>query len=416
MKKIKKTLAILLMLTMICSSMSVCALAEQANLEGEDGFEVYDPSAEGGDGSEGGDWSEGGDVWEEDTSDSGNYEDPSYEESSYEETSYEDPSYEDPYYEETFSEEPSYEETSKEEYTTVDYSEEEFDTVPSDEIESISGTEEETTTAKEQKVHNVVPLKGFNFVLFGLSGNNSGDDNRSDTIMICTIDKDNQELKFTSILRDTKAAIPGHVAQKINAAYKYGGADLALETLNDDFGLDLKEYVTIDFQVLIDIVDILGGIELEITEAEAEFINSYSEEKVSEGMNLLNGEQTMLYARIRKIDSDKVRAQRQQKVIQCLLSKFREGNPFTWIQIVYKLYTEIETSISITQMIELLSLPLGTYTVVQNVVPDIEYETDLTSKIDEHGEWVWIYDLEDAGDRIRDIINNPQTDKQEEES
>ncbi|MBQ6369640.1 MAG: LCP family protein [Parasporobacterium sp.] len=249
-------------------------------------------------------------------------------------------------------------------------------------------------------------LNGYNFVLFGLSGENSGDDNRSDTIMIVTVDQDRKEIKLTSILRDTKAAIEGHEPQKINAAYKYGGADLALKTINQNFSLDLKEYVTVDFTTLEDVIDILGGIEIELTEDEVYFINSYASEPVTEGLNTLNGEQALLYSRIRKIDSDKIRAGRQQKVIREILAKLKGSNFLQWLQVLFKVLETSEISMSVLDIIKVISLPLSSYQIVNNVIPDIDYDTDLTTMIDEHGEWIWVYDLEAAGNRIVAIINN----------
>ena len=249
-------------------------------------------------------------------------------------------------------------------------------------------------------------LNGYNFVLFGLSGENSGDDNRSDTIMIVTVDQDRKEIKLTSILRDTKAAIEGHEPQKINAAYKYGGADLALKTINQNFSLDLKEYVTVDFTTLEDVIDILGGIEIELSEDEVYFINSYASEPVTEGLNTLNGEQALLYSRIRKIDSDKIRAGRQQKVIGEILAKLKGSNFLQWLQVLFKVLETSEISMSVLDIIKVISLPLSSYQIINNVIPDIDYDTDLTTMIDEHGEWIWVYDLEAAGNRIVDIINN----------
>ena len=253
-------------------------------------------------------------------------------------------------------------------------------------------------------------LKGVNFVVFGLSGENSGDDGRSDTIIICTIDPDRKEIKLTSILRDTKAAIEGHEPQKINAALKLGGTQLALDTLNKNFGLTLKDSVTVQFDTLIEVIDILGGIELELNQDEADFINEYSViygfEPLTAGVQLLNGWQSSLYCRIRKIDSDKVRAGRQQLVIQKIFEKMKDSGFIQWLQIVMKALETSKISMPLGTIMEVISLPLNEYTLVKNVIPDIDHETDLKTAIDEHGEWVWLYDLGKAGDRIVDIINN----------
>ena len=290
-------------------------------------------------------------------------------------------------------------------------------TEPDDENDGADKTKEQTggdtsvssnSSTRGLNTSNKEPAKlnGYNFILFGLSGQNSGDDNRSDTIMIVTIDPDRQEIKLTSILRDTKAAIEGHEPQKINAAYKYGGAELAVKTINQNFSLDLNEYVTVDFTTLEDVIDILGGIEIELTYDEMDFINTYAAEPVKEGLNTLNGEQALLYSRIRKIDSDKIRAGRQQKVIEEILGKLKGSNFLQWLKILFKVLESSEISMSVLDIIKVISLPLSSYQIVKNVIPDIDYDTDLTTMIDEHGEWIWVYDLEAAGNRIVDIINN----------
>jgi len=253
-------------------------------------------------------------------------------------------------------------------------------------------------------------LKYYSFAIFGLSGENSGDDGRSDTIIICTIDPEHKEIKLTSILRDTKAAIDGHEPQKINAAHKIGGPELAVETLNKNFGLTLKDYITVNFETLIDIVDTVGGIDLELTQEEADFINEYSTlygfPALTEGMQHLNGWQSVLYCRIRKIDSDKVRAGRQQTVIRKIFEKLDGAGFLQWMEITLKVLGSTTISMPLGNILEVIRLPLGEYTLVNNIIPDIEYETELKTAIDEHGEWVWLYDLGKAGDRIVDIINN----------
>lgn len=277
-------------------------------------------------------------------------------------------------------------------------------------IDTGDGTEASYTWGLNTLTREPAELKGYNFAIFGLSGENSGDNGRSDTIIICTIDPERKEIKLTSILRDTKAAIEGHEPQKINAAHMIGGPELAIETLNKNFGLTLKHYVTVQFETLMDIVDTVGGIDIELSQDEADFINEYSVEygipALTEGVQHLNGWQSVLYCRIRKIDSDKVRAGRQQTVIRKIFEKLSGAGFLQWFKIVTKMLETTKISMPLGDILEVVGLPLGEYSLVNNVVPDIEYETDLKTAIDEHGEWVWLYDLGKAGDRIVDIINN----------
>ena len=93
-------------------------------------------------------------------------------------------------------------------------------------------------------------------------------------------------------------------------------------------------------------------------------------------------------------------------MIQKIFEKMKTAGFLQWLQVVFKALETSKISMPLGEIIELISLPLGDYTLVKNVIPDNEYETDLKTAIDEHGEWVWLYDLGKAGDRIVDIINN----------
>ena len=112
-----------------------------------------------------------------------------------------------------------------------------------------------------------------NIVFFGIDSTDEqasyGDQYRSDSIIIISLGEDNKNIKATSILRDSKVPIEGHESQKINAAYKYGFAPLAIKTINQNFKMNIEDYVTVDFASIEEIVDLLGGVDIELTEEEA---------------------------------------------------------------------------------------------------------------------------------------------------
>jgi len=244
-----------------------------------------------------------------------------------------------------------------------------------------------------------------NIAVFGIDSTDEqawyGDQYRSDSIIVVSIDPTENVLKLTNILRDSKVPIEGHDPQKINAAYKYGFAPLAIKTLNQNFKLNIEDYITIDFAGIEGLVNALGGIEVELTEEESAQV-----EGSTPGWNVLNGYQAMLYARIRKIDSDYYRASRQQTVISVLFEKLK-NTPLTQLPgTVKKLMECVETSLSYGDIVQiLLSLDIKTLEVVYNTIPDPAYETDLWGGIDDdHGEWVYIYDLDKAAARLHQII------------
>lgn len=178
-----------------------------------------------------------------------------------------------------------------------------------------------------------------NIVLFGLDTQSVGDgqDNpnfmgRSDSIIIVSMNPKYKSLKMISIPRDTYAEIEGYGKTKINHAYEYGQEQLALKTINQNFDLDLTEYITIDFAGLINVINDIGGIELSITKAERDFINSNSwlaydltNKKVkkisSYGTVKLDGEQALTHSRNRKVGDDFTRAGRQRQVIEAIMNK-----------------------------------------------------------------------------------------------
>lgn len=212
-----------------------------------------------------------------------------------------------------------------------------------------------------------LPASPFNILLLGVDATNSGSQ-RSDTMIIASIE--NGSLKLTSIQRDMMVNIAGHGKTKINAAYAYGGPELAMRTVNEAFDMNIMRYVAVDFTALVKMVDALGGIRMDITEAEMEHINKnvylsrkvfvplgYSAKQLKEyGEDVkLNGLRALAYARIRKLDSDFVRTSRQRAVIEAMLDKLKSRlwNPVTVTRFLSAGLSGVETNLS---AIELLSL------------------------------------------------------------
>lgn len=212
-----------------------------------------------------------------------------------------------------------------------------------------------------------LPSTPFNVLLLGVDTLDSGSQ-RSDTMIIASIG--DGPLKLTSIQRDMRVDIEGHGRGKINAAFAYGGPELAMRTVNEALDMNIMRYVVVDFTVLVRMVDALGGISMDITEAEMTHINKnvwlsrrvfaplgYKyEELMKYGENVqLNGLRALAYARIRKLDSDFVRTSRQRAVIEAMLDKLkaRLWNPVTVVNFITTGLGGVQTNLS---PVELLSL------------------------------------------------------------
>lgn len=186
-----------------------------------------------------------------------------------------------------------------------------------DEIEHIDDV---ASLASDKNVKNI---------LFIGADKEKGGASRSDTIMIVSVNKKTGKITLCSILRDTHVDIPGEREAKINAAHSWGGPTLLVKTIEQNFGIKIDDYASVDFNMFTELVDGLGGIDVEVTEAEANYINNVhnykSEEKpehVDSGESVhLTGYQALWYSRIRYLDSDFMRTQRQRKVITAIIEK-----------------------------------------------------------------------------------------------
>lgn len=182
----------------------------------------------------------------------------------------------------------------------------------------------------------------INIALFGID-TGDGIVGRSDSIMIATIDTTHKKLKLTSIMRDSYVEIDGHGNDKINHAYAFGGPQLAIKTLNENFDLNIEDFAAVNFKTLPKIIDKVGGIELDIDSEELKYINNYIRDinkkngtNVSEitttGLQHVNGTQALAYCRIRYTSGgDYRRTERQREVLTEIFKKV-ESMPATSYQ------------------------------------------------------------------------------------
>ncbi len=266
-----------------------------------------------------------------------------------------------------------------------------------------------------------------NIALFGID-TFEGDVGRSDAIIIATVDTIHNKLKLTSLIRDTYVSIPNHGYTKLNHAFAYGKEKLAIQTINQNFGLDIQDYVKVNFTGLESIIDEVGGIDITVTEDEIdnfnEHIRSLSKNKGVEpeyiegtGEHHLNGLQATAYCRIRYANGGDVkRTERQRHVLTLLFDKVSNTGAVKLSSIVSKFLPYVETSLSSSEIISLgtkvLSSNMGE--LHQETFPHLDYSED--AKID--GIYYRTYDEEVTKKQIHDYIYNdikpqPKAENQE---
>lgn len=204
----------------------------------------------------------------------------------------------------------------------------------------------------------------INIVFFGLDTRSPNKNSRSDTIMLVSIDEKKQKIKVTSLMRDMYIPIPGKGKNRINAAYSFGGPSLALKTINTNFGLDIRDYVTVDFFGLEKLIDVIGGVNINVSDAEAKEINSYLDEinnitgkkvpPIKCGTQILNGRQAVAYCRIRYVGhADFERTERQRRVLNELLRKIKQNGITRLPKTISTILPYVRTNLSVGEVLKL---------------------------------------------------------------
>lgn len=241
--------------------------------------------------------------------------------------------------------------------------------------ETKSENRSETENSDEQA--DTAPKGYRNIALFGVDARDGelGRGTRSDTIIIASINQDTHEIKLISVYRDTYLNLGNDSYNKCNGAYANGGPEQAITMLNINLDLDITDYITIGFSGLIDAIDCLGGIEIEITDAEINHLNNYqlcmAEEMgidytpvTKAGLQTLNGMQATAYCRIRYTKGDDFkRAERQRDVLGAMMIKAKGASLMTLRDVVTAVLPSVNTSLNVNEMISVLGT-LAEYNVV----------------------------------------------------
>ena len=219
-----------------------------------------------------------------------------------------------------------------------------------------------------------------NYAFFGIdsqTGSMSDRGNRSDSIIVVSINNSTKDVKLLSIYRDTYVSINGKYS-KINAAYSWGGPELAISTINRNLDLNIEKYATVNFKILADIVDAVGGIEVKVDKSILKNLNAYigdmnringghSPKLSSAGTYTLDGNQSVAYSRIRyTAGGDLARAGRQREVLQKIFDKAKK-NPLKMMSVMDEILPQVKTNMSQDELFDMF-LSVFKYDIKDHVV------------------------------------------------
>ena len=212
----------------------------------------------------------------------------------------------------------------------------------------------------ELTTDDIAKMKGYwNIAAFGVDSRDSsvGRGNNADVIMIVSINRENGEIRIASVFRDSYLSLANGNYNKINQAYAVGGPELAVKALNQNLDLNITDYVTFNWKAVATGINILGGVDIDLTQPEFKYINSYITETVKgtkigsvqlthAGMNHLDGIQAVAYARLRYMDNDYTRTERQRRVLELCVQKAKQADPATLSNLAGNLLSMVATSLT----------------------------------------------------------------------
>lgn len=257
----------------------------------------------------------------------------------------------------------------------------------------------------------------WNILLLGGDSRSKAAYERTDSIIILSVNTRDNKAKMTSIMRDTWVSYPGMSDKgKINAANVYGGPDLAMATVNECFGTEIRDYVLINMVGLVDVIDQVGGIDIPVTSGERKWINKYAKDYLNnfgqyDGATSLgetgdsvhlNGLLAMSYCRNRYIGTDYARTQRQRRVLLAFLDKLRAESPVQQMAVVASAFDSVKTDLNLVDLITLarIGLKLDSESIEQYRIPaDGTFESGMKS-----GFWSIRPDFEKNRELLREFI------------
>lgn len=264
-------------------------------------------------------------------------------------------------------------------------------------------TKEEVGVA-EEVIQKEEETQVINIVVFGLDRNGNGTDGRSDAMKVLSLDTKNNVAKVTSFQRDTLIYIPGDVQDfdKLNHPYAYGGAKLAMQTINYNFDLDLTRYVSLNFDAIEKIVDAVGGVEIEVQSKEISSIPGVTRS----GLQHLTGSQALSYMRIRYADSDYVRMERQTNVMKAIFAQLKSISYTQLLNLLNECLPYVETNLTKDEIISLGldALKVDLSNIEQYQVPSQGY-SDINHSVSYKG-YSPLYVMNSYQDLVKELHQN----------
>ena len=215
----------------------------------------------------------------------------------------------------------------------------------------------ETVDATDVIFETVDVLHGdvINIMLVGQDRRPGEERSRSDSMILVTLNKGKNSIQLTSFMRDLYVQIPGYLDNRLNVAYRYGDVALMNETFKRNFGLEIDGNVMVDFDEFTSIIDILGGVTLEISEAEAKYMNKHSDNHFEAGINFLNAKDALTFTRMRyAAGGDYGRTDRQRRVLTALAESVRGSDLMTIWTMVDRILPHIATNLGDMEIIQCL--------------------------------------------------------------
>ena len=217
--------------------------------------------------------------------------------------------------------------------------------------DSVDPTDDAVKIAREdQKDGNVI-----NVLLVGSDSRDPDAElGRSDTMIVVSYNKAENKVTAVSFLRDTLIDIDGYGMSKLGHTFAYGGVGLTINTINKQFDLDIQDYIIVNFDNLVGIIDELGGIEVKLTEEEAEYYRAHGMPDIQAGTVTLTGTQALAHARNRSLDNDFGRTERQRDVLYGIYNKVRENkSPSVILSLIKYCMTQVSTNMGVTEIYDI---------------------------------------------------------------
>lgn len=263
-------------------------------------------------------------------------------------------------------------------WTSGDTTVSEFDELTSEDLANLESGVSDTPESEMQSYYDDMKEvqqneilnsdKVMNILLIGTDGRKTTERGRSDSMILVSVNKVTKKIYLTSLMRDILVDIPGVTKNnRLNASYSFGGPDLLMATIEQNFRVKVDKYVSINFESFKTVVDYLGGIEITVTDSEAKRIEGLEKG----GTYVLNGDQALAYSRIRKIGGDFERTNRQRKVLGIIIERCKKLNVFQLMDIMDFVLPQVKTNMPQTEIFNhVMSAPTYTsYEVVSQRIP-----------------------------------------------